>query len=181
MEADWEFEIGDDAPVIEAHWIGFVNLQIEPVRADDLEETRQLPGLADALKRLNAKNSPVWTCKTDVFVPDLIDLDELDATSEAATHAIACYVDLLLRGDEQWNLPFKAELACKELCTRLREVPLKRCRVDLVVRRADIGRALNDLGATAYLTACGETEREAKSRLAECLSLFAAVIVPEQT
>ncbi len=30
MEADWEFEVGGDAPVIEAHWPGFVDLRQNP-------------------------------------------------------------------------------------------------------------------------------------------------------
>ena len=30
MEADWEFEVGGDAPVIEALWAGFVDLRSQP-------------------------------------------------------------------------------------------------------------------------------------------------------
>jgi hypothetical protein len=176
MEADWGFEIGGDAPVIEPHWPDFVDLRAAPNRAGDLPEAHQLPGLADALARLNAENSPVWTCKTDVFVPDQIDPDELDAVSAEVVQMIACYVDLLARNDRQWD-PIKAEMACRELCARLRDVPLRRCRVDMVVRRAHIMPDANDLGVTAYLTACGETESDAKSRLAECLSLFSRSIV----
>ena len=33
MEADWEFEVGGDAPVIEARWPGFVDLRRNPERA----------------------------------------------------------------------------------------------------------------------------------------------------
>jgi hypothetical protein len=41
METDWEFEMGPDAaglaaPVIEAHWEGFVDLQRQSERAGDL-------------------------------------------------------------------------------------------------------------------------------------------------
>ena len=103
MEADWEFEIGGDSPIIEAHWPGFVDLRIEPNKAGELAETRDLPGLAFTLARLNAVKSPVWTCKTDVFVPGRIDPDELEATSEEATHALACYIDLLMRSEQRWN------------------------------------------------------------------------------
>jgi hypothetical protein len=177
MEADWEFEIGCDAPVIEALWIGFVDLRADPRRALDLTEARQLPGLADALTRLNAMNSPVWTCKTDFFAPGQIDPDEFEAEGAEGNHAVACYIDLMMSNDQQWDIPFKAELACRELCTRLRDIPLRRCRVDLVVRRAQIESDLNHLGMTAYLTACGQTESDAKSRLADCLSLFSEVIV----
>jgi hypothetical protein len=177
MEADWEFEIGGDAPVIEPRWQGFVDLRADPTRASDLAEALQLPALADALVRLNATGSPVWTCKTDVFMPDQIDPDELDAAGAEAAYAIACYVDLLTRGDRQWD-PIKAEVACRKLCARLRDIPLRRCRVDMIIRRARIRPDENDLGVTAYLTACGETESDAKSRLAECLSLFSQAIVP---
>jgi len=178
MEADWEFEIGGDAPIIEGRWPGFVDLRIEPNRVGDLAETRHLQGLADALARLNAVISPVWTCKTDVFVPGQIDPDELEATGEEATHALACYVDLLPRSDQHWVFPARAEADCRLICARLRDIPLRRCRVDLVIRQAHIEPDSNDLGATAYLTACGTTESDAKSRLAECLSLFAEAIVP---
>ena len=105
MEADWEFEVGGDAPIIEAHWPGFVDLREHPHQARELTEARQLPGLADALARLNAPSSPVWTSKTDVFDPGSLDTDELDATREEAKHAIACYIDLLMRSDQQWSCP----------------------------------------------------------------------------
>jgi hypothetical protein len=177
MEADWEFEVGNDAPVIEAYWPGFVDLRADPNRVAELTEARQLPGLADALVRLNATNSPLWTSKTDVFDPGSIDADELDATSEEAQHIIACYVDLLMRNDQQWNLPFKAERFCRTLCVRLHEMQLRCCRVDLVIRRAHVRPDLNDLGATAYLTACGRSASDASARVAECLAAFAAAIV----
>jgi hypothetical protein len=177
MEADWEIEIGGDAPVIDAHWPGLVDLRAETGRVQEIVETQLLPGLAEALMRLNSAESPVWTCKTDVFVPERIDPDELSATVDEATCAIACYIDVLMRGDQAWNFPFKAERACRQLCARLREIPLRCCRVDLVIRRARVGD-LNDLGATAYLTACGSTSTDARARLAECLSAFAGVIVP---
>jgi hypothetical protein len=177
MEADWEFEVGGDAPVIDAHWPGFVNLREHPHRAGELTEARQLPGLADALERMNATNSPVWTSKTDLFDPGPIDPDELDSPREETQHAIACYVDVLMRSDQQWNSPFKAEHSCRALCQRLRSEPLRCCRVDLVVRRAHIQPDLYDLGATVYFTACGRSEDDARARLAECLAAFATAIV----
>jgi hypothetical protein len=177
LEADWEFEVGDDAPVIEAHWPGFVDLRADPGRVSELTEVRQLSGLADALVRLNSTNSPVWTSKTDVFDPGSMDPDELDATTEEAQHVIACYVDLLMRSDQQWTLPLTAERSCRALCARLREMQIRCCRVDLVVRRAHIHPDLKCLGATAYFTACGRSAPDATARLSECLAAFAAVIV----
>jgi len=176
MEADWEFEIGGAAPVIEAYWPGFVNLRDEPARVREIAETQVLPGLAAALLRLNETGSPVWTCKTDVFTPDRVDPDELAATTDEAKFTIACYVDILMRSDQIWNSPSQAEKDCRMLCKRLREVPMPCCRIDLVVRRARVGND-NDLGATVYLTACGPTLASAKQRLAECLGVFAESMV----
>lgn len=175
MEADWEFEIGGDGPVIEANWPGFVNLRDEPIRVGELAETGMLPGLATALLHLNKAESPVWTCKTDVFVPEQVDADELAASGEEAKFAIACYIDLLMQSDQVWSVPIKAEVDCRELCARMKEIPLRCCRVDLVVRRARVADR-NALGATVYLTACGPTPMGARERLADCLMAFAGLI-----
>lgn len=178
MEADWEVEIGGDAPVIEAHWPGFVDLRMAPNRAAELTETRQLPGLTAALTLLNSHDSPVWTSKTDVFVPDAIDRDELDADAASAGHRLACYVDVLPRGDRQWATPAMAVSDCKQICGSLREIALRCCRVDLVVRRAVVARDKDDHGITAYLSACGATEGEAKATLMKCLEAFAQTMAP---
>lgn len=178
MEADWELEIGGEAPVIEAYWPGFVNLRDEPGRLDEIAETEMLSGLAAALLRLNEAGSPVWTIKSDVFVPEQVDPDELDANGDEAQFAIACYIDVLMRSGQGWNLPVKAEQSCRKLCARMREIPLRCCRVDLVVRRARVANE-NDLGATVYLTACGRTTVDARGRLAECLGAATRLIAAQ--
>ena len=98
MEGDWEVEIGGGAPIIDACWPGLIHLQTAPERAAELSEAANLPGLAEALARLNGSHSPIWTSKCDVW-PILdatdIDADELDAPQEEATFAWACYIDLL--------------------------------------------------------------------------------------
>ena len=179
MEADWEMEIGGDAPMIEAYWPGFVNLRDQPSRVREIAETEMLPGLAEALLRLNWMTSPFWTSKSDVFVPEHVDSDELSATTDEAKFALACYIDILMRSDQVWNFPHRAEKDCRSLCARLREIPLRRCRIDLVVRRALVAD-VNDLGATAYFAACGESLDAAQERLTDCLSAFAALVVAER-
>ena len=42
MEADWEFEIASDAPVIDAAWTGFVDLKLQPERVTEISELSQL-------------------------------------------------------------------------------------------------------------------------------------------
>jgi hypothetical protein len=172
MEADWEIEIGGQAPIIDVCWPGFVDLRLAPGRTADLLEVRMFPALADALVRLNAEDSTVWTSKCDVWPVAEIDPLELDALPDSALFALACYIDLLSRSDEQWPAPEAAVGWCKALCKRLRAMPLRSSRVDLVVRRAYIAPDRPNLGITAYLTACGGTIEEANSQLRLALAVF---------
>lgn len=184
MEADWEFEIGGDAPVIEPCWAGFVDLRAQPELAARLPEAVIFPALAEALARLNAHALPVYTSKCDYF-PSLaaeeFDAGELDASPADAVHAAACYIDLLPSSGLEWGHPDRAAEECKRICTLLRSIPLRCCRADLVVRRfvssSDLA-TLNqvDLGVTAYLTACGPTREAAAAVLSCALAALAASV-----
>jgi hypothetical protein len=184
VEVDWEFEVGGDAPVIEARWSGFVDLVGAPELALQLPEAAQLSALAEALAKLNAAGSPVWSSKCDVW-PSLdaaeFDPDELDAPPGCAVHAMGCYIDLLPRSDQQWTLPELAEKACNRWCGLLRAVPLDCCRVDLVIRRALITAELMELGITAYLTSCGLSPTEATQRLEAALAAFTDALGGQST
>jgi hypothetical protein len=181
MEADWEIEVGGGAPVIEARWVGFVDLQRFPRRVRQLPEIHELPGFADALKRLNERASPVWTSKCDVWGDvgrDEFDPDELDAPLGTDRYAMACYVDLLPKSDQQWASQEKAIVACKKLCAHIHSIGLRCCRVDLVVRRAFTTGKSMGFGVTAYLTACGPTVSQAKAVLSSALDAFTDAVVP---
>jgi hypothetical protein len=179
MEADWEIELGDGAPVIDAGWAGLMDLRRFPERAGEIAETQLLPGLAEALVRLNSPGSPFWTAKCDVWlVEEPVDPYELDAEVAEAARAVACYVDLLPRDALQWGAPESAAVACRTLVERLRAVPLSACRADLVVRHARIVPESDVLGVTAYLTACGADEARARLRLAEAMAAFAGTLAP---
>jgi hypothetical protein len=177
MEVDWEVEIGGDAPVIDGNWDGLIDLRRSPEQAAELPEARQLPALAEALVRLNSDASPVWTAKCDVWRPDEFDVDELDAQREEAGCAIACYVDLLPRSDQRWRSPEKAVGDCQAIGARLHAVPLRCCRADLIVRRAYVRPHRDELGITAYVTACGPTWNEACATLASALDAFVQSII----
>jgi hypothetical protein len=188
MEADWEFEVSPDAaglaaPVIEAFWAGFVDLQLHPERARHLPEAAQFPALGEALARLNAADSQVWTSKCDFWPhlkPDEFDPDELDAPPGCTAHATGCFIDLLSKSDQQWTQPAMAEKACKRICGLLSAVPLRCCRVDLVIRRAFITSGVMDLGITAYLTSCGESPVAASKTLEAAVVAFADALGPTQ-
>jgi hypothetical protein len=184
MEADWEFEVGGDAPVIDALWSGFVDLQLTPARAWKLAEEAELPALAATLERLNSQPSPVWTSKCDYWPrlhPGEFDSDELDAPPGSSAHGAGCYIDLLARGDREWSLPHLAEAFCKRSCGVLALVPMRCCRVDFIIRRAMIAPELIDLGVSAYITACGPTAVEAKGTLESALAIFADALCPHPT
>jgi hypothetical protein len=139
MQADWEVEIDGSAPVIEASWPGFVDLQRSPQRAFGLSETADCPALAEALIRLSGPNSPVWTSKCDLWPhlePDVFDLRELDAPPDHAAHVTGCYIDLLPRENQSWATPELAIAACQRICALLRFHPLLCSRLDLILRRA---------------------------------------------
>jgi hypothetical protein len=175
MECDWEFEIAPDAPVIDAAWSGYLNLRAHPERASTLPEAGAVPALAEALSLLNAPDSPVWTAKCDVWTPESFDPDELDASPEQGTEAIACYIDLLPATGSWPTMDAIAEW-CREICAALRAQPLRQCRSDLVIRRAFLAADQTGLGITAYLTACGATSSHATESLSAALRLFADAV-----
>jgi hypothetical protein len=173
MQADWEIEIGADAPVIDADWSGFIDLGLHPERAETLEEGLRFPALPAALAQLNRSESGLRTSKCDVWNPGTIDPDELDAPHDPAQSSIACYIDLLPRDAKHWIEIEEAVRWCKLCCAELRSFPLGSSRIDLIVRRALIGGTKNALGVTSYLVACGPATRDASTRLEQVLAVFA--------
>jgi hypothetical protein len=178
MEADWEFELGPDeagtaAPVIDAHWAGFVDLQRSPEFAAKLPETVEFPAIANTLVKLNAVDSLVWSSKCDYWpnlVQDEFDPDEMDAPPGSAAYGMGCYIDLLPKSDQQWAQPVMVEKSCKHVCGLLRVVPIRCCRADLVIRRAFITSEHTALGITVYVTSCGESPDAAKWTLQSALA-----------
>ena len=177
MEADWEVEIGNGAPVIDAGWEGFVDLRQAPERGGELPEATDLPALGVALQRINDASSPVWTSKCDLWHPEAFDPDELDAPAGEAEYAIACYLDLLPRRPRQWLAPGQAVDCCRQLCARLHAFRLQCCRMDLIVRRAFVAPDDQNLGITAYFTACGPASKDTGATLSAALAAFVEALL----
>lgn len=176
MEADWEIEVGGEAPVMDAHCPGFVDLRLQPERICELAEARQSPGMARALLQLNHRASTVWTAKCDIWEVMDIDPDELDASREESAYGIGCYVDLLPQRAAMWKAPALAEAWCRLICAKLRPVSLRCCRADLVVRSAVWRTDREGLGVTAYLTACGVSQAAATAALDQCLAVLVTAV-----
>jgi hypothetical protein len=182
LEADWEVEVGGSAPVIEAHWPGFIDLRTQPLRISDIAEAKAFPPLAALLLALNSGGSPVWTSKCDVWAPDL--------------GAMACYVDLLpLRGGvfAEWE---RAEAFCRVLVKRIAprtatagetqpgQHPIlvlgdgraSAAALTLVVRRA-ITEQFEGFGVTAYFSADAHCSPDAATAIAAAMVAFSNALV----
>lgn len=178
LEADWEFEIGGDAPVIDAAWSGFVDLRQSPRRVDEIPEAVRLSAMRDALLRLNVPQSPLWTAKCDVWQLEEFDADEMGANPETANEGVGCYVDLLPSSPEQWASPRLAQQCCEAWRVALRKLPLANSRVDFVIRRAWIAPDLESTGITAYIAACGADLSSARDNLDAALHALVDTVAP---
>jgi hypothetical protein len=178
MEADWEVEIGGDAPVIETDWPGFIDLSAQPQRISDIAEAETFLPLAGLLSALNRESSQVWTSKCDVWEPQSL--------------ALACYIDLLPRKGKvfaQWQ---QAEFFCREIVACLQGVDLieqipdrslegtmqssPECSIALVVRQAIAGQVVG-FGITVYLSAIGASSAGATEALAYTMAAFADTLL----
>ncbi len=177
MEADWEVEMGAGAPVLDACWPGFIDLRVNPDAAGVLPEVQEFPVLGRALIRLNAAQSPVWTAKCDVWRLTTYDPDELDAPHNQADRALSCYIDLFACNARDWPSPDQTIAWCKGLCALLGRIPLRSCRVDLVVRNAILPHEQAGCGVTAYLAAAGSDAAQASLKLDEALVAFVDTIL----
>jgi hypothetical protein len=182
--ADWEFEIGEGLPVIEAWWPGLVDLRRSPGNIVEISEAMELPPLGVVLIRLNAGSSRVWTSKCGLWTKDegeLFDADEFDAPAGGTAYTHGCYVDLLPRNGEQWPSADAIADVCRAWSAGFRNLPLRSCRTDLIIRRAFTPPERMHLGVTAYLTGCGCTSRQAREALEAALPPFADVLCAEST
>ncbi len=167
MEVDWEVEIGAGAPVIEAGWTGFIDLRREPERVTEISEAAEFPPLAALLLALNSPDSPVWTSKCDVWMPD----------TQSMAHALAIYIDILPREGAvfaEWShaeafcRDYVARLAAKAVAADASEYPIE-CMIDLVIRQALAGE-VEGFGITAYLSVEGREENDAAKVLASLMA-----------
>ena len=184
MEADWEFEIGGEAPVIEAWWPGFIDLRRELASIVAIPEAMELPTLGNVLVRLNAPHAALWTSKCGLWTSndaEQFDADEFDAPPGGTACTHGCYIDLLPRDEQQWQSADVIEAACTSWCARYRALPLRSCRADLIIRRAFTPPERMDLAVTAYLTGSGSTAAEALAVLEAALPRFADVLCVEST
>jgi len=157
MEADWDIDIGPDAPAIEIPWEGFIDLRSRPLSAvDEIQEAATNPSLREALIKLNANESGLFSSKCDVWWldPEEIDKDEFGSQPENTRHAFASYIDVLFSDEGKFQSFTFHESAVRRLTGELKATTLPDCRVDLVVRSATV-ETLSGCGITLYAAGCG--------------------------
>jgi len=176
MEADWEFEIASDAPVIDAAWTGFVDLKLQPERVTEISELSQLPALRELLLHLNAEGSRLFTSKCDVWNSGEVEAVELGADRESAGCTLACYVDLLAAEKHAWHTPDSCAAWARRMCVYLAGAALRNCRTDMVIRRAFLSATETGIGVTCYVVGCGSTDVEAAESLSRALRVFSDAV-----
>lgn len=164
MEADWDVEIGRDVPSIIVPWEGFFDLREGPCTTAQIPEAVSHPALDEALIKLNANESPVFTSKCDVWNLEREEIDsyEFGARPKHAFSGLASYIDVLLRDPEKFQSFQFHEQLVRWISEKLRAVELTNGRTDLVVRPATIHSA-SGFGITVYAAGCGAEKDHAYS------------------
>jgi hypothetical protein len=188
MEADWEIEIAADAPVIDALWSGFLDLRINPDAVAALEEVQRLSALGNTLLHINGsipgqsqrRTNLFWTSKCDLWIPEWIDHDEMEASEAESAFALACYIDLIPQDNGLFASLPELESKARQIIPSLRTKPVYCSRIDLILRQAIAGDR-HGYGITAYITACGPAHAAVEQTIEAALRALVEAISPIRT
>jgi hypothetical protein len=191
MEADWSVELAASDPVLIVPWAAyaeagsgcrFVDLRMGSHSIDEIEEVQGRPVLRSALLLLNGAASHLWTAKCDAWVSspeqgdDPFDPYEMDAEPGETAFGAGSYIDLLAR-DSGTRGRFEAqERWLRAVTHRLRAIPARAARVELVLRRAQVD-AVPGYGVTWYVEGCGASAQRADEGWGQALELALEAIM----
>jgi hypothetical protein len=191
MEADWSVALAADDPVITVPWeacgddLGkcrFVDLRLESHSIDEIEEVKERPRLRAALLLLNRASSQFWTAKCDAWTRNAeeggepFDRYEMDAASGETTFGAGSYIDLLLRDVSLFSCFEPQERWLRVVTERLRAMPARAVRVELVLRHAQV-EGVPGYAVTWFVEGCGATAHSAGQRWAIAFDLALAVMM----
>jgi hypothetical protein len=186
MEADWSVALTADDPMIVVPWAAsdgdpkkcrFLDLRLHPEFIDAVEEARSEP-LRAALLRINESASHLWTAKCDVWTGSehAFDPYEMDAEPGETLFGAGSYIDLL-PFDAAVRLSFRQqERWMREVTERLRTLPARAVRAELVLRTAEV-EGVPGFGVTWFLEGCGETAQQAVQRWGDALDIALGVLL----
>jgi hypothetical protein len=187
MEADWSVALGADDPWITVPWsaeegLRFLDLRRDPQLVNEIQEARASKGLASALLSLNGDASPfstakcgLWTTSAEQGEPPA-DPYELDAEPGATDFTCGSYIDLVAPDTELlWSFD-GLERWMRTITERLRVMPSKASRMDLVLRRAEV-HGVEGFAVSWFVVGCGATAAEAVRSWEAALQVALQVIV----
>ncbi|MBZ5549561.1 MAG: hypothetical protein LAO22_16650 [Acidobacteriia bacterium] len=183
MDADFSVELGGEDPVLDFPWtdasgrLAYFDLKRHPELLAQVEETRDLPELAEFLRSVNSARSVVESAKCDVWTT-------MELTPEekifGASHKFASYVDLVLsNADQRHSFPEHLQFA-KRLAALLRSAPETSSSAEVCVRRCFLsegGEAREGFYFTVYVNGYENDEAVARQNWAIGMKLVGNAIV----
>ena len=181
LEADWSVALGTGDPVITVPWAAsseckFIDLRSDLNLIDEIVEVRRTPALRAALLTLNGTGSPHWTAKCDAWTSSMedgapaIDPYEMDAEPTETAYGAGSYVDVLQRDREVFASFDRQERWMRAVTTKLRSLPAKAVRVELVLRSAMV-EAAPGFAVSWFVEACGASRQGAQQNWERALQL----------
>jgi hypothetical protein len=182
MLADYSVELASDDPALEMPWISddpsirYYDLKNHPQLLQEIPEASAHPALAAFLGRINAQEFPLATAKCDAG-------PSREILPEEEIFGCACkfvsYVDLVFT-DQARRLAFEAhEELAQQLCKLLEHAPEIAASVEFAIRRCYYHQERNAGGdsdsgfyLTAYVSAFGDSEKEARKQWTIALELL---------
>lgn len=162
MWAEFDVEVGGDAPTLTVPYPGYVDVAENPELISEIPEARDA-AMREAILALNA--GTLRTAKCDIWATTELDDEE---ASLGCTHKHACYVDVYFR-DVEARAEFES---CERAMTRwtqeLRAVGGQEVGVSFVLRACEVeGQA--GYYWTVYVSGYGDTGLAAREAWAGAL------------
>jgi hypothetical protein len=173
MQADYEVELGPDAPALEVPWRSadgsarYFDLRSQPELLLEISEAAANPDLARFLSAINSPRSHFQSAKCDGWLSD--EISEAEAIFEAKWK-FASYVDLFFTDETaQRDLEIHRSTSSK-LAKLLVKAPEVSAAAEFMVRRCyfhrttDMETSEDGYCITFYLSGYGDDEDQARRR-----------------
>ena len=140
----------------------YVDVCEDPTRVEEIPEAVHYPCIANAIRRWNSRESPLFTAKCDIwsYSPDMFDAEDLPDF----THAQASYIDLLIRNKKKFSSFADMEARLRTWSTLAEQLSMPACRCEWTLRPARIlsdNRHTDGFATTLYVWGYGNSSEAA--------------------
>jgi hypothetical protein len=186
MQADYEIELGPDAPALEVPWrspegsVRYFDLRERPELLLEISEAAANPELARFLSAVNSSRSHFQSAKCDSWLSD--EISEAEAVYESKWK-FASYVDLIFADPSAQADLERHRTTTSELAKLLSKAPEVSAAADFIVRRCyfhrtpELETSEDGYCITFYLSGYGDDEDQARRRWAIGLELVQHALV----